>query len=272
MEPITEASLFEQLEVGIAACQEYLVLVINYRDRDEEIEDVEYYTSSAIEIQQPIIASISMYNIFAMENHVPDLLRIKYESIMNMMRIINLLEPDFDEDDFESYDEEDFGENVPVGYDAEELKRCTALVTLANCNDTLDQSSCSICLDEFSASDTLRKLGCGHLFHETCTQGWFCKKKTCPLCITDIMSKPISMKDVKQDASPQNKRRRLQQYPPVHQYIQIPQGQQEQHPQQLQEQRQQLQEQPQQLQEQRQQLQEQLQPRRSRRIMGLSPL
>jgi hypothetical protein len=42
--------------------------------------------------------------------------------------------------------------------------------------------SCSVCLDCFSANQTLRKLGCCHAFHSDCIDPWLRKKADCPVC------------------------------------------------------------------------------------------
>lgn len=49
--------------------------------------------------------------------------------------------------------------------------------------------NCSICLNEYSIQDTIRKLKvCNHIYHETCINEWVDKfnNETCPLCRTNI--------------------------------------------------------------------------------------
>ncbi len=43
-------------------------------------------------------------------------------------------------------------------------------------------TTCSICLDEFSANSLARQLVCGHYFHENCLVPWLEANITCPLC------------------------------------------------------------------------------------------
>jgi RING-finger-containing ubiquitin ligase len=46
------------------------------------------------------------------------------------------------------------------------------------CNTT-----CSICLEDFTADESLRLLPCGHVFHTSCILPWLTKRATsCPLC------------------------------------------------------------------------------------------
>ena len=43
-------------------------------------------------------------------------------------------------------------------------------------------SSCSICAEDYSEGDELRKLPCGHVFHKTCVDPWLRDRaRTCPL-------------------------------------------------------------------------------------------
>lgn len=45
-----------------------------------------------------------------------------------------------------------------------------------------EQSTCAICLAEFSDHDILVDLPCGHHYHEECIRGWLVRKAQCPLC------------------------------------------------------------------------------------------
>ncbi|KAL1465456.1 hypothetical protein WDU94_005029 [Cyamophila willieti] len=44
------------------------------------------------------------------------------------------------------------------------------------------ESSCPICLKQFSAGEIAKKLDCKHIFHSTCILPWLEKTSTCPLC------------------------------------------------------------------------------------------
>lgn len=46
--------------------------------------------------------------------------------------------------------------------------------------------SCSICLVDFIGGEVVRKLPCGHYFHDSCIDSWLGRNKNCPLCITPI--------------------------------------------------------------------------------------
>lgn len=49
--------------------------------------------------------------------------------------------------------------------------------------------NCSICLNEYTTQDTIRKLNvCSHIYHETCIDEWIGKfnNNTCPMCRTSV--------------------------------------------------------------------------------------
>ncbi|CAN6345649.1 unnamed protein product [Urochloa humidicola] len=41
---------------------------------------------------------------------------------------------------------------------------------------------CAICLQDFSADETLRGMPCSHAFHQHCISQWLSRKAACPLC------------------------------------------------------------------------------------------
>lgn len=50
-----------------------------------------------------------------------------------------------------------------------------------------EETSCSICAEDFSDGTDLRKLPCGHLFHPRCIDAWLADfNVTCPLCRIDL--------------------------------------------------------------------------------------
>lgn len=42
--------------------------------------------------------------------------------------------------------------------------------------------SCAVCLCDFEQGDQLRRLPCGHYFHQKCIDEWLHRSKKCPLC------------------------------------------------------------------------------------------
>jgi len=45
-----------------------------------------------------------------------------------------------------------------------------------------EQTTCVICLCEFSSRDASVKTICDHVFHENCIGRWFAREKSCPTC------------------------------------------------------------------------------------------
>ncbi|VAH11016.1 unnamed protein product [Triticum turgidum subsp. durum] len=54
---------------------------------------------------------------------------------------------------------------------------------------TETERSCSICQEEFEASEEIGRLSCGHGYHVHCIKQWLSRKNACPLCKTAV-SKP----------------------------------------------------------------------------------
>ncbi|XP_037464020.1 probable E3 ubiquitin-protein ligase ZFP1 [Triticum dicoccoides] len=54
---------------------------------------------------------------------------------------------------------------------------------------TETKRSCSICQEEFEASEEVGRLSCGHGYHVHCIKQWLSRKNACPLCKTAV-SKP----------------------------------------------------------------------------------
>jgi len=50
----------------------------------------------------------------------------------------------------------------------------------------LDLGTCSICLEETCASDTVGGLRCGHAFHQGCVETWLRRSPSCPVCRTNV--------------------------------------------------------------------------------------
>jgi len=53
------------------------------------------------------------------------------------------------------------------------------------------QSTCSICLEDFKAEDTCRQLYCEHIFHDKCIEAWLARHSNCPNCKKDITKEAI---------------------------------------------------------------------------------
>lgn len=52
--------------------------------------------------------------------------------------------------------------------------------------DQYTDKDCNICIEPFAKLNVLRKLPCGHIFHEDCVKDWLCKENVnCPVCRHD---------------------------------------------------------------------------------------
>lgn len=61
-----------------------------------------------------------------------------------------------------------------------------AATVAARTSGDLSDAMCVICLDEFSAGETVRQLPCGHEYHCECIDPWLTvKSASCPLCKHD---------------------------------------------------------------------------------------
>jgi len=49
---------------------------------------------------------------------------------------------------------------------------------------------CTICTEDFIASDAVSVLRCDHIFHHSCIQEWGHYKDSCPTCRTPIKENP----------------------------------------------------------------------------------
>ncbi|CAL1172451.1 unnamed protein product [Cladocopium goreaui] len=49
-------------------------------------------------------------------------------------------------------------------------------------------TTCSICLSDFEESAMLRRLPCGHAFHQSCSESWLSRVGSCPLCRGELVA------------------------------------------------------------------------------------
>ncbi|KAG6533811.1 BRCA1-associated protein homolog 2-like [Zingiber officinale] len=57
-----------------------------------------------------------------------------------------------------------------------------AVVGLQMVTTTAEDTSCSICLDDFEVMTQALAMPCGHSFHEVCLKEWLRRRNSCPLC------------------------------------------------------------------------------------------
>jgi len=65
-------------------------------------------------------------------------------------------------------------------------EQCKTIPTRTIDDQDVEDMTCSICLQELRAGDTIRTLPCNHLFHTGCLDQWLQVKNTCPNCVQRI--------------------------------------------------------------------------------------
>lgn len=58
--------------------------------------------------------------------------------------------------------------------------------------ESSSRKTCSICLEDYKINDLVRRLYCGHQYHEECLREWTKKKVVCPICKQNIKQNPTN--------------------------------------------------------------------------------
>lgn len=53
--------------------------------------------------------------------------------------------------------------------------------------EIVNEEICPICIESYTAEDTIRILPCQHVFHRKCVDTWLFQKETCPMCKYNIV-------------------------------------------------------------------------------------
>jgi hypothetical protein len=75
---------------------------------------------------------------------------------------------------------------VPQGARSQTIGSLPRLVYQPGLSEDERETSCAVCLSDFTRGDELRELPCGHKFHMECVDCWLARSKVCPLCMHDI--------------------------------------------------------------------------------------
>lgn len=46
---------------------------------------------------------------------------------------------------------------------------------------------CAVCLEPLQPGELVRRLPCGHCFHQPCVDPWLLEQRSCPMCKMDIL-------------------------------------------------------------------------------------
>ncbi|XP_071734130.1 uncharacterized protein [Rutidosis leptorrhynchoides] len=90
--------------------------------------------------------------------------------------------------------EESIG-HVNAGLCEDEMSKCLNELIYYSMDQSRDEASCSICLEEYKNGEKLGKMyKCGHEYHMDCIKKWLLMKKICPICKSDCTTQePIQV-------------------------------------------------------------------------------
>jgi hypothetical protein len=74
----------------------------------------------------------------------------------------------------------------PPGLTRAQLERFPTSVVTAEQVAAAPEDSCCVCLGEYEAGETTRRLTCLHVFHAHCIGDWLARATTCPLCKIEL--------------------------------------------------------------------------------------
>ena len=69
-----------------------------------------------------------------------------------------------------------------------DIERPILIVNTIPYNETINQKTCSICLEEYKKNDQVFVSKCNHIFHKNCITSWLNNNRTCPLCVNIIVN------------------------------------------------------------------------------------
>lgn len=75
-----------------------------------------------------------------------------------------------------------------VGVSAEHLQRLPSrlfqeLAAAGRCLEGI----CTVCQEQYAATETVTQLPCKHLFHKECITMWLKDSKQCPMCMSEVV-------------------------------------------------------------------------------------
>ncbi|ULU13433.1 hypothetical protein L3Y34_016141 [Caenorhabditis briggsae] len=81
--------------------------------------------------------------------------------------------------------------DVPIGASQTDIDKYTNETKYAKKEGEEEDDTCTVCLNNFEAGESIRKLPCNHLFHPECIYKWLDINKKCPMCREEIDRKPV---------------------------------------------------------------------------------
>eukprot|EP01017_Pseudomicrothorax_dubius_P002860 TRINITY_DN10253_c0_g1_i2.p1 TRINITY_DN10253_c0_g1~~TRINITY_DN10253_c0_g1_i2.p1 ORF type:complete len:191 (-),score=28.39 TRINITY_DN10253_c0_g1_i2:36-608(-) len=83
--------------------------------------------------------------------------------------------------------------DVPATLRDEDIQKFFPFHSRKDITASIDQATCSICLEDFTPISVCRKLFCEHIFHKLCIDTWLKAKETCPNC-----NRPFNKQKIKE--------------------------------------------------------------------------
>jgi len=119
------------------------------------------------------------------QSHLRQLLDSQYPLINSTHLQLELMDRDFNENDYEMLLALD--EDLPTRSINPELisQLPDQEVTSQELEDSPSQS-CSICLEKYEVGEETKSMPCLHKFHSKCINKWLMMKGTCPICKFDL--------------------------------------------------------------------------------------
>lgn len=168
-------------------CMEALLLYITYASTNDTV-DLEQHRTQVIDV---VVQAFSSYQSYAATSQPSAQLSERYRMVgMLFTMVCSTIGLADDADPFDSYDESDYGEDVPTGCTPQQVAVCCKRIEAATARNINDQTQCSICLDDYCENKALFRLYCNHVFHGDCLSTWLEKKRSCPLCKACVLDKP----------------------------------------------------------------------------------
>jgi len=168
--------------------------LINMSNVDQEnINDLDNYAEQLQSIRERI-ASLNIYINSVHRNHERirgiynlsgNRFSVSYNSQIfsnnstNNQHINNQYTNNYD--NYENYDDDDESD-IEYGFPNEsDIKKINENSKLEVFRETR-MKQCSVCYTNIKFGDIVRKLNCGHIFHQECVDKWLEEKLSCPLC------------------------------------------------------------------------------------------
>lgn len=204
---MNEVQLWEQrLQVAHQSVMDILLVLMDFEYEPEEVEAINFAEQHTSLMNAVNVAC--EYQDLSLRFEIPDHVMNKYLFLCGLLE--SFTEDEDEEEYAEGYDPNAFGEDEPKrGYSVAEIDTFAKRRAFnGRLKLQVTQPLCTVCLDDFEKGRQVRKLNCGHIYHDECLERWLDTHTTCPVCVVDV-SKPEAHKLPKKAAALHGKKRAL---------------------------------------------------------------